>query len=190
LAMMGIVKGFGIIIAGSGIVSYDTKFNSLGQGKLLGIPMLIWFMIIVVSIFTLLLAKTRYFRKFYYIGGNEKAAILSGINVNALKISGFIITSTLSGLAGIIMAARFGASVAAAGQGLELKVITAVILGGASLSGGQGTIIGALVGTAFMGLVNNLMILSNISVYWQGIIVGMILVLAVVSDVIIKKRTA
>ncbi len=188
LAMMGIIKGFGIIIAGSGIVNLPKGFNQIGQGMFLGLQMPIWFMFLIVTFFTVLILKTRYFRKYYYIGGNEKAAVLSGINASGHKIVSFMITSTLAGFVGIIMAARFGASVASAGEGLELKVISATILGGASLSGGQGTIIGALMGTAFMGLINNLMILSKISVYWQGIIVGVILVLAVVSDVTLKKR--
>ncbi len=189
LGMMTIVKGFGIIVAGSGIVNLPTKFNFLGQGSFLGFQMPIWYMIIIVTVFTILLLKTRAFRKFYFIGANEKAAILSGINSMKLKTISFVINSMLAGFVGIITAARFGASVASAGQGLEMKVIAAVILGGASLSGGTGTIIGALIGTAFMGLINNLMVLSRVSVYWQGIIVGSILILAVVSDVLIKKRT-
>jgi ribose transport system permease protein len=189
LAMMGIVRGFAIIVQGQGIVSFNEQFNSIGQGKVFGVQNPIWFMAAIVLIFTLLTTETRYFRKYYFIGANEKAAILSGINAKRHIIAGFAITSTLAGLAGVIMAARFGASVTTAGQGLEMRVITAVVLGGASLSGGQGSILGALVGTAFMGIVFNFMVLSQVNVYWQDIILKTLLILAVATDIVIKKRT-
>ena len=189
LAMMQMVKGFAIIIAGSGLVSLSDSFNGIGQHVLLGFQMPIWYMIFVVIIFIFLLAKTKFFRKYYYIGGNEKSAHLSGISVATLRIISFIICSTLAGAAGVIMASRFGAAVSTVGQGMEMKVITAVILGGASLSGGQGTILGAVLGTAFMGLINNIMVISQVNVYWQSIIIGAILIIAVATDVVLKKRT-
>jgi ribose transport system permease protein len=106
-----------------------------------------------------------------------------------MKIYGFMLSALLAGIAGILLVSRLGAAMSTSGQGMELSVITAVILGGASLSGGQGKIIGALLGTLFMGLVGNIMIIARVSGYWQQIILGIILILAVLADVLMQKRT-
>lgn len=188
LAMMGIVRGLALMVSGSGIQNLPDSFNILGQGRLAGFQMPVWYMIIIVAIFSFLVAKTIFFRRYYYIGGNEKAAKLSGIRVDKMKIISFILMSLLAGIAGIILAARLGAAMPTAGQGMELRVITAVILGGASLLGGQGKIMGALLGTLFMGIVANIMILARVSGYWQQIILGVILILAVTIDLGLQKR--
>jgi ribose transport system permease protein len=136
LAMMGIVRGAALMLSGSGVQNLPYWFNAIGQSKLLGIQMPIWYMLVTVALFTFLLNKTIYFRQYYYIGGNEKAADLSGIRVNKVKMAGFVISATLAGVAGILLSSRLGAALPTMGRGLELRVITAVILGGASLSGG------------------------------------------------------
>ncbi|MEM9674052.1 MAG: ABC transporter permease [Cyclobacteriaceae bacterium] len=188
LAMMGIVRGLALMIAGAGIQNLPADFNTIGQTKILGIQSPVWFMLIIVAVFSILVARTVFFRQFYYIGGNEKAANLSGIRVDRVKIIGFVLISSLAGIAGILLASRLGAALATSGRGMELRVITAVILGGASLLGGQGKIIGALLGTLFMGLVSNIMILARVSGYWQEIILGLILIGAVAIDILLKKR--
>lgn len=188
LAMMGIVRGLALMVSGSGIQNLPDGFNALGQASFLGFQLPVWYMIAVVVIFSFLVARTIFFRRYYYIGGNEKAALLSGIRVGRMKIYSFMLMSFLAGLAGIILAARLGAGMPTTGQGLELKVITAVILGGASLLGGQGKIVGALLGTLFMGIVANIMILARVSGYWQQIIFGIILIFAVAIDLILQKR--
>lgn len=188
LAMMGIVRGMALMVAGAGIQNLPAAFNALGQSKFLGLQTPVWFMVFIVAIFSLLVSNTVFFRQFYYIGGNEKAARLSGIRVERVKITGFVLISLLSGLAGILLASRLGAALATSGRGMELRVITAVILGGASLLGGHGKIIGALLGTIFMGMVSNIMILARVSGYWQEIVLGLILILAVAVDILAKKR--
>jgi ribose transport system permease protein len=105
-----------------------------------------------------------------------------------MKIISFVIISALAGLAGILLVSRLGAAMSTLGKGMELRVITAVILGGASLMGGQGKIAGAILGAIFMGLVSNIMIMSRVSGYWQDIVLGGILILAVWTDIIIQKR--
>ncbi len=189
LAMMGIVRGLALMIAGAGIQNLPADFNAIGQTKILGIQSPVWLMLIIVAVFSILVARTVFFRQFYYIGGNEKAANLSGIRVDRVKIIGFVIISSLAGIAGILLASQLGAALATSGRGMELRVITAVILGGASLLGGQGKIIGALLGTLFMGLVSNIMILARVSGYWQEIILGLILIGAVAIDILLKKRS-
>lgn len=148
----------------------------------------IWYMLVTVALFTFLLNKTIYFRQYYYIGGNEKAADLSGIRVNKVKMAGFVISATLAGVAGILLSSRLGAALPTMGRGLELRVITAVILGGASLSGGYGKIPGALLGALFMGIVANIMVISRVSGYWQEIILGIILIGTLWLDKELQKK--
>ncbi len=188
LAMMGIVRGLALMVTGSGIQNLPGAYSMLGQAKVLGFQTPVWYMVIIVFLFAFLVRRTVFFRRYYYIGGNEKAAELSGIRVGRMKIYSFVIMSSLAGMAGIILSARLGAAMPTVGQGMELKVITAVILGGASLLGGQGKILGALLGTLFMGLISNIMILSRVSGYWQQIILGIILILAVSIDLLVQQR--
>ena len=148
----------------------------------------VWYMILAITVFSILTSRTIFFRRYYYIGGNEKAADLSGIQVRRMKMIAFIISAFLAGCAGILLASRLGAALPTMGRGLELRVITAVILGGASLSGGQGKIPGALVGALFMGLVANLMVISRVSGYWQEIILGVILIATLWADQSLQKR--
>ncbi|MGZ5134684.1 MAG: ABC transporter permease [Flavitalea sp.] len=162
-------------------------FNAIGQSKLFGIQMPVWYMLFIVALFSFLFAKTVFFRRYYYIGSNEKAAMLSGIKVKRMKLYGFMITSLLAGIAGILLASRLGAALSTSGKGMELRVITAVILGGASLQGGQGKIVGALLGSLFMGIVANIMIIARVSGYWQEIILGIILIVSICIDLLLKK---
>ncbi len=119
-----------------------------------------------------LIARTRFFRQFYFIGGNPRAAQLSGIRVDRLTLIGFVIMGALAGLAGVLGAARLNSAVVNAGIGIELKVITATVLGGASLKGGEGTILGGVLGVLFIALIENAMIINAIGVFWQGLVVG------------------
>ncbi|HEX6224458.1 MAG TPA: ABC transporter permease [Chryseolinea sp.] len=188
LAMMGIVRGFALMVSGSAIQNLPYWFNAIGQAKLLGIQMPIWYMLGTVGIFTFLCSKTIFFRRYYYIGGNERAAELSGIEVKKMKMIAFIISSMLAGVAGILLSSRLGAALPTMGRGLELRVITAVILGGATLTGGQGKIPGALLGALFMGLVSNIMVIARVSGYWQEIILGLILITTLWLDKFLQKK--
>lgn len=188
LAAMGIVRGLALLVSGAGIQNLPYWFNAIGQSKLLGIQMPIWYMVLVVVAFTFLVNKTIFFRRYYYIGGNEKAADLSGIRVRRMKLISFVLISALAGMAGILLSSRLGAALPTMGRGLELRVITAVILGGATLTGGHGKIPGALLGAFFMGLVANIMVLGRISGYWQEITLGIILILTLWLDKVLQKR--
>jgi ribose transport system permease protein len=188
LAMMGIVRGLALMVSGSGIQNLPYWFNAIGQAKLLGIQMPIWYMLVIVGLFAFLFSRTVFFRRYYYIGSNEKAALLSGIDAKRMKFYGFITVSLLAGIAGILLSSRLGAALSSSGKGMELRVITAVILGGASLSGGEGKIAGALLGTVFMGLIGNVMVIARVSGYWQEIILGLILVAAVGIDQLFRSE--
>lgn len=188
LAMMGIVRGAALMVSNSGVQNLPYWFNTIGQSKLFGIQMPIWYMFTTVVLFTFLLNKTIFFRQYYYIGGNAKAADLSGIRVKKMQMIGFVLSALLAGVAGILLSSRLGAALPTMGRGLELRVITAVILGGASLSGGAGKIPGALLGAMFMGIVGNIMVLARISGYWQEIILGVILIGTLWLDKVVRNR--
>lgn len=188
LAMMGIVRGVALLVSGSGIQNLPYWFNAIGQSKLFGIQMPVWYMLFTVALFTFLANRTVFFRRYYFIGSNEKAADLSGIHVKKMKMYAFILSATLAGFAGILLSSRLGAALPTMGRGMELRVITAVILGGASLSGGVGKIPGALAGALFMGLIANIMVIARVSGYWQEIILGVILILTLWADKALQKR--
>ncbi|AQG79242.1 ABC transporter permease [Spirosoma montaniterrae] len=189
LAMMGIVRGFALMLSGAGIQNFPYEFIYIGQSKLFKLQAPVWWMLAVLLIFAFLVNRTVFFRRYYYIGGNEKAARLSGIDVDRMKIWAFVISAGLAGLAGILLSSRLGAALSTSGRGLELRVITAVILGGASLSGGQGRIWGAFLGALFMAIVNNVLIISRVSGYWQEVILGLILIVAVGVDQWFVRRS-
>jgi ribose/xylose/arabinose/galactoside ABC-type transport system permease subunit/ABC-type sugar transport system substrate-binding protein len=189
LAMMGIVRGIALMLSGAGLQNFPYEYIYIGQSKLLKLQAPVWWMLAIVLVFSFLVDRTTFFRRFYYIGGNEKAARLSGIDVEKMKIWAFVISAFLAGLAGILLSSRLGAALSSSGRGLELRVITAVILGGASLAGGQGKIWGAFFGSVFMAIINNLLILSRVSGYWQEVILGLILILAVGLDQYVLRRS-
>lgn len=182
LAMMGIVRGLALMLSGAGIQNFPYNFIYIGQSKLLTIQAPVWYMLVIVLLFSFLVKRTVFFRRYYFIGSNERAAKLSGIRVEKMKVWAFVISATLAGIAGILLASRLGAALSTSGRGLELRVITAVILGGASLSGGSGKIWGAFLGALFMAVINNLLIIARVSGYWQEIILGLILIAAVGLD--------
>jgi ribose transport system permease protein len=183
LASLNIFRGLTLAItSGKNISGLPEAFKFIGQGSLFGIQMPIWYAVILIIIGDILLRRTRFFRQNYYIGGNEKAAMLSGIAVKRMKILNYVIIGGLAAAAGIVMTARLGAASVSAGTGIELRVITAAIVGGASLNGGEGTIIGAFLGTVLMALITNALTLLGIDIYWQTFVIGITLLAAVLID--------
>ena len=189
LGMLSIVRGFVLILAkGVTIINLPDSFLVLGQGKIFGIQFPIVFTALVIIIGDIMLRRARFFRQSYYIVGNEKAAVLTGIKVNKVKIINYMITGTLAATAGILMSARLASASVNIGVGLELKVITASVIGGASLSGGEGSIAGAFLGSMLMATLINSLNILGIDVYWQNVITGMILITAVILDNVLKER--
>lgn len=186
LAMLGIVRGIFDLMGKVAIL--PEGFEHLGTARLMGVQSPFWVMISFVIVFSLLVSRHIFFRRYYYIGGNEKAARLSGIPVNKLKVAGFMLSAFLAGVAGILFVSRMGAVPDTLGKGLELKIITAAILGGASLLGGQGKIAGAFLGVVFIHLISNILVFARVSGQWTDIIFGIILVLAISLDIFLKKN--
>lgn len=182
LATMTIYRGLTYLTAGTGVTPIGDGFKAYGQSVLFGIQMPFWVMLAVVVAGGWAVARTRFFRQYYFIGGNARAAKLSGIRVERLTLLGFVIMGLLAGLAGVLAASRLNSAVVSAGIGVELSVITATVLGGASLKGGEGKILGGVLGVLFIALVQNAMIINGIGIFWQPIIVGLVLLLAVSLD--------
>lgn len=183
-----VIKGIAVRIAGPGILRLPENFTALGQKILFRLQMPVWYGVIIAGLFIYLIARTKFFRQYYYIGGNEKAATLSGINVIKLRIIAFIMAATLAGFAGIVSAARFGNAMSEVGTGIELRAITAAVIGGISIWGGVGTIFGSVLGAVFIALLNNGIIVANVNPYWQPIFLGLVLITAVIFDVVVSRR--
>lgn len=189
LGMMAIARSCALgFTSGRPVIGVPTGFAWIGQGSLAGIPIPVLIMAVIVLIADILLRRGRSLRQLYYVGGSEKAAKLSGINVDRVVFLTFIASGMFAALAGIISMARLTSGVPTAFVGVELRIIAACVIGGASLSGGEGTIAGALLGLIFMALVTNALTLFGVSIYWEGVVTGTILTLAVSIDMISRKR--
>ncbi|HEY3324759.1 MAG TPA: ABC transporter permease [Planctomycetota bacterium] len=189
LAMMSIVRGILHVMMGSGsIVGLPESFKVIGQGNAFGIQFPIFIALFLVLTGDFLLRKSRFFRQSYYIGGNERAAALSGIAVNRIKIFNYALTGCLAALAGIVMTARLGSASNTAGKDLELRVITAVVIGGASLQGGEGTVFGAFLGSLLMGILISSLNMVGVDARWNMLVSGATLLIAVLIDTVSKRR--
>ncbi len=188
LAMMQIIRGMGFIISGGRAVGIKlAPFFTIGNEVFLGLPIPVWITIIVFILASILLNNTAFGRYVLAIGSNKEAANLIGINVGKIRKIIFIIQGLIAGLAGIILAARMTSGQPTVAQGFELNVISACILGGVSLKGGNARITGVIIGVFIMGTVQNAMNLVNIPTFYQYIVRGMILLMAVFLDKIKVK---
>lgn len=191
LATGMIYLSIAIILAGAGWTNFkDPMFLMIGRFRVGGVIQLpIIYMIFMFGLFTYLMARTRYFRRLYFIGGNKKAAMLSGINIDKTKITIFMIISFLASLAGIIAASRFNASLVSSGGGVELRAISAAVIGGISFFGGVGTMLGAAMGVLFLALLANGLSMSQVTPDIQTIITGIVLILALSVDFFTNRRS-
>jgi len=183
-------RGMALLFSNGGPISgFNEDFRYWGQARVLGevpVPVLIFLSFAVLA--HIVLRYTRYGRHVYAVGGNPEAARLSGLNVNLIILSVYVIVGFFSGLAGFVLASRLNSAEAVAGQGYELDVIASVVIGGTSLFGGEGGIAGTVVGAMLIGVLKNGLVLMNVSSYTQQIIIGVIIVLAVAFDRFIKSQ--
>jgi len=184
-----IFKGFAYIISGgTPIFGFNPAFKVIGQGYFLGIPVPVIIMICCFIVGSFILNKTYFGRYFYAVGGNEEASELSGIKVSHTEYLIYTLAGFFAGLAGIVMLSRTNSAQPTAGLGYEFDVITCVVLGGVSITGGFGKISGVVAGVLIIGVLTNGMVLMNISTYMQLIVKGLVLVIAVGFDCIQKKN--
>ncbi|HHU48643.1 MAG: ABC transporter permease [Caldicoprobacterales bacterium] len=177
-----------ILTEGYPVTDVKERFLFLGQGYMASIPTPIWMMVIVAIIFAVFLNQTVTGRRIYALGGNEEATRISGINVNKVKVLVYTLCSLLAGFSGIMTASRLGIGQPTSGQGFELDAIAAVIIGGASLDGGAGTVTGTILGAAIMGVLRNALVLLSIKSHWQSLIIGFVIIIAVAADQLKKSR--
>jgi ribose transport system permease protein len=183
LATMSIFAGLTLQFSqGNPVKVTDAMFLALGQGSLLGIPTPIWIMLVLGVLFGYILARTRYGRELYATGDNADAARLAGISTDRVKIIAFMISGVLAATAGFILTARLGTAQPTAGTGLELAAIAAVIIGGTSLAGGRGALLGTLVGAVLLAMIDNGLNLLNVSPFLQSVVKGAVILLAVFVD--------
>ena len=189
LAMLTIARGLTMLYTqGHPISNLGSSFAFLGTGWILGIPVPVYIATAVVVAATFITKKTKLGRYIYAIGGNEQAAKLSGIPINQVKIKVYAIAGALAALGGIIVASRLDSAQPNAGLSYELDAIAAVVIGGTSLSGGKGTIWGTVMGAIIIGVLNNGLVLLNVSPFWQQVVKGSVILIAVAIDKAFEKR--
>ncbi len=183
LASLTSLEGLAFIISGGvPIFGFPESFSVIGQGYVGFVPVPVIIMIVIMAIGAFILNKTYFGRYFYAVGGNEEASELSGINVKKVKYLVYTLSGLFAGIAGIVMLSRTNSGQAIAGKGFELDVLTAVVLGGVSITGGYGKINNVVAGVLIMGVLSNGMVLMNINTYYQLVIKGLVLMLAVGFD--------
>jgi ribose/xylose/arabinose/galactoside ABC-type transport system permease subunit len=189
LGGLSVFRGLALMISSSGPISgFDAGYRWWGQGSIgpVPVPALIFVGFAVLAF--IVLRYTRYGRQVYAVGGNREAARLSGVNVQRVLFSVYVIIGFLSGLAGFVLSARLNSSEAVAGYGYELTVIASVVIGGTSLFGGVGSVFGTVIGSVLIGVLINGLVLMDVNPYVQQITIGLILVLVVAFDQFAKSR--
>lgn len=196
LGMFTVARGAALLYSERPVSGLTDVYNYIGQGELLkifpspgnpdappiGLPIPVLILILVAIVIHIMLNNTRYGRYIYAVGGNVQAALISGLNVKWILVGVYTIAGLLNGLAGLVLSSRIGSGQPGLAVGLELDAIAAAVIGGTSLSGGVGTIWGTIIGALIIGVLNNGLDLLNVSAYWQTIIKGSIIVIAVIID--------
>ena len=189
LGGMSVFRGAALLFAAGGPISgFEPGFAWWGQGKIGPVPVPVILFLICAATAHIVLRYARFGRRVYAVGGNPEAARLSGLNVNRIICSVYVIMGFFAGLCAFVLSARLNSAEAVAGTGYELTVIASVVIGGTSLFGGVGTIFGTVIGSLLIGVLLNGLVILNVSSYIQQIIIGVIIVLAVSFDTFAKSR--
>ena len=188
LGMMTIVRGICFLLTnGYPISGVSETFIKIGGGNVGGIPNLVFYLAAAIILGYIVLTKTPFGRNVYAVGGNITATRLAGINVDKVRITNFMISSFCAAMAGILLASRVSSGQPVASQGAELDAIAAVVIGGTSMYGGRGSMLGTLVGALFLGVIQNGLNLLQVSPYYQQIFTGALIIIAVIIDSIKKE---
>ena len=189
LGMMSVARGTALMFTeGRPVSGFSEGFRSLATGEVLGVPTPVIIMIVVYVTAYFILGRTKLGRYTYAIGGNEEAALLSGINVKLYKTLVYGLAGMLSGLAAILLTARLNSAQPIAGMNYELDAIAATVIGGTSLLGGEGTVLGTLIGALIMAVLRNGLNLLGVSSFIQQIVIGSVIIVAVLIDMALKRR--
>ena len=188
LATLQILKGISYIITGAiPVFGFTEEFKVIGQGYLGPIPIPIIIMLVLYVIAYIILTYTSFGQSIYAIGGNEEAVRLTGINIRKQKYLAYILCSLITAVAGIVLLSRVNTAQPSAGIGYEMDVITGAVLGGISMSGGEGKITGVFAGVLVMAILSNGMLMMSVSEYWQWVAKGIVMLMAITYDKILKR---
>lgn len=191
VATMSIYRGLvSLPTGGAPAMNMDPTWIAIGANSFLGVPIIIWIVAILFIVNHVLLAHTTFGRRAYLTGGNREAALYSGINVDSMKIRIFMISGIMAAIAGILLSSRLFSAQTNAGMSYELDAIAAAVLGGTSLAGGVGTMVGTLIGALIIGVLNNGMNMLSVPYFYQLIVKGLVILIAVYLDVRSKRRQA
>jgi predicted ABC-type sugar transport system permease subunit len=183
LGMFGVARGTAFLIAGGTTVPVSNVwFSALGNGRLVGVPVIVIVTVIFVLLMHYLLSQTRFGQHTYAVGANEQAALRAGINVGRHKRRLYLLSALCAGLGGVLYAARFTAGAAQAGEPLLLDSIAAVVIGGASLFGGSGTVLGTVAGALVIAVIQYGLVFINVEPFWQFVAVGTVIIISVLVD--------
>ncbi|SDR88560.1 ABC transporter permease [Microterricola viridarii] len=195
LGSLSVFRGITLLISDGAPISLSAKqpgvaeFTLLGQGRLFGVvPMQLIIFAVIAALGVVLLSRSRLGFNTYAVGGNQEAARLVGINVKTVKLTAFVLSGLTAAIAGVLGLSFLSYVQGVTGTGLELTVISAVIIGGAALFGGSGTMWGTIIGVAFIGLLQNILNINGISSFWQTVVTGLVIVAAVAADTWQRKR--
>lgn len=184
LGMLFVFQGIALVITNSAteFAAGNPLVSAIGQGSLFGVPMPIWIALVIAVAFAAFLRWGKLGREWYLVGGNAEAARLVGVHVRRVRAVSYILMGALAGVAGALTLGRFGTANADTGQNVELNVIAAAVIGGASLLGGEGSVVGGVLGVLLIGLIDDAVVVLNVSVFWQQLLVGLVLVAAVAAN--------
>ena len=189
LGMMSIARGLAEVITGGFQISgLPDAFQWWGQGDIFGVPVPVIVAVGIIVLTWALLRFTRLGRYIYAVGGNEAAAHLSGVPVDRVKLFAYAYCGTLAALAGLLATARMGSVRPSDALGYELDAIAASVIGGISLMGGQGSVLGTAIGAALIGVLRNGMVLLDVSAFWQKVVIGIVIIIAVALDYLVWRR--
>lgn len=183
LASLSILSGLTLYLTkGNPVGVSSDAFRRIGQARIFAVPAPIWILVVCAVVFGVMLARSRFGRQIYATGDNFEAARLSGMPVTRVKVAAFVISGVLASIAGFILTARLGTAQPSSGKGLELTAIAAVIIGGTSLTGGRGAILGTVLGALLLGTIDNGLNLLNVSPFLQDVVKGAVILFAVFVD--------
>lgn len=189
LVTQAVIRGFAFIVCGGRPIAIsDPFFISIGKARFLDIPVAVWVTVVCIAIFGFILAKTKFGRSIYAIGGSKDAARLAGLNPDRIIAISFVIMGVLCAIGGVIFAARMNSGQPSSGVNLEFDAITAVVLGGVSMAGGVGSMGGTVLGILLIQSFNTGLIMVNVPTFWQSVAKGALLLFALTSDYIRKRN--
>lgn len=193
LGMQQMARGIVYVLTNGGSIGLKDApgvkaFRVIGSGSIGKLPVLFLVCLILVIIGDIFVRRSGIVRNVFFVGSNEKTAMLSGINTKLVKTMVYVLTGALAGLAGVLTASRFGTATSSTGSGVEMTVISAAVIGGVSLTGGKGTVAGAVLGVVLMSVISNILVILNVSVHWQNFITGAILILAIIFDSLSNRK--